>query len=35
MASSSERLNRIKCKLGKDDIKCETCGIKYKCCDCF
>ena len=24
-----ERLHRIKCKLGHDDKKCETCGIKY------
>ena len=31
----SERLHRIKCKLGHDDRKCETCGMKYKCCDCF
>ena len=31
----SEGLHRIKCKLGHDDKKCETCGIKYKYCDCF
>ena len=31
----SERLHRIKCKLGHDDKKCELCGMKYKCCDCF
>ena len=31
----SEELHRIKCKLGHDDKKCETCGIKYKYCDCF
>ena len=43
MASSSsnlfnnlyEVLHRIKCKLEHDDKKCETCGIKYKYCDCF
>ena len=29
------RIHRIKCKYGHDDKKCETCGIKYKCCDCF
>ena len=41
MASSSNLVNnlseghhRIKCKLGHDG-KCETCGIKYKYCDCF
>ena len=31
----SGRLHRIKCKLGHDDKKCDTCGIKYKYCDCF
>ena len=31
----SEGLHRIKCKLGHDDKKCETCGIKYKHCDYF
>ena len=31
----SEGLHRIKCKLGLDDKKCETCGIKYKYCNCF
>ena len=25
----------MKCKYGHDDKKCETCGIKYKYCDCF
>ena len=42
MASSSsnlfnrllEGLHRIKCKFGHDDKKCETCGIKYKHCEC-
>ena len=31
----SEGINRIKCKFGHNDKKCETCGIKYKYCDCF
>ena len=31
----SERLSRIKCKLGHDNKLCETCRIKYKYCDCF
>ena len=31
----SEGTHRIKCKFGHDDEKCETCRIKYKCCDCF
>ena len=31
----SERIQRIKCKFGHDDKKCETCGIKYKYCNCF
>ena len=31
----SEGLHWIRCKLGYDDKKCETCGIKYKYCDCF
>ena len=31
----SERLYRIKCKVGDYDKKCETCGIKHKYCDCF
>ena len=30
----SEEVHRIKCKLGHDDKECETCGIKYKYCDC-
>ena len=30
-----EGIYRIKCKYGHDDKKCETCGIKYKHCDCF
>ena len=31
----SQGLHRIKCKLGHDDKKYETCRIKYKYCDCF
>ena len=31
----SEGIHRIKCKFRHDDKKCETCGIKYKYCDCF
>ena len=31
----SKGIHRIKCKYGHDDKKCETCGIKYKYCDCF
>ena len=31
----SEGIHRIKCKYGHDDKKCETCGIKYKYCNCF
>ena len=31
----SAGVHRIKCKLGYGDKKCEICGIKYKCCDCF
>ena len=30
-----EGIRRIKYELGHDDKKCETCGIKYKYCDCF
>ena len=30
----SEGIHRIKCKFGHHDKKCETCGIKYKYCDC-
>ena len=29
------RIHRIKCKYIHDNKKCETCGIKYKYCDCF
>ena len=31
----SEGIHNIKCKYGHDDKKYETCGIKYKYCDCF
>ena len=31
----SEGINVIKCKFGHNDKKFETCGIKYKYCDCF
>ena len=31
----SKGLHRVKCKFEHDDEKCETCGIKYKYCDCF
>ena len=31
----ANRIHRIKCKYIHDDKKCETCGIKYKYCDCF
>ena len=31
----SEGIHRIKCKIGHDDKKCETCRIKYTYCDSF
>ena len=31
----SEGIHKIKYKYGHYDKKCETCGIKYKYCDCF
>ena len=31
----SEGIHRIKFKSEQDDKKCDTCGIKYKYCDCF
>ena len=31
----SEGIHKPKCKYGQDNKKCETCAIKYKCCDCF
>ena len=30
----SDKIHRIKCKFGHDNKKCETCGVKYKYCDC-
>ena len=30
-----EEIHRAKCKYGHDDKRCETCGTKYKYCDCF
>ena len=31
----SEGFHRIKCKLGHNDKKWETCGIEYMYCECF
>ena len=31
----SEGINKIKCKYGHSDKKCETCRIRYKYCDFF
>ena len=31
----SEGIHRIKCKFGHDHKNCQTCGTKYKYCDCF
>ena len=30
----SKGIHRIKCNFGHNDKKCETCGIKYKYCNC-
>ena len=30
----SEGLHKVKCKLGHDNKRCETCGMRYKHCDC-
>ena len=30
----AEGIHKIKCKYGHDNEKCETCGIKYKACEC-
>ena len=35
VSNLSEKIHRIKCKFGHNDKKSETCGIKYKYCDCF
>ena len=31
----SKEFQKIKCKYGHDDKRCETCRIKYKCCKSF
>ena len=31
----AERIHKIKCKNEHNDMKCKTCGIKHKDCDCF
>ena len=31
----AEVIHKIKCKYEHDNKKCDTCGIKYKNCDCF
>ena len=31
----SQGIRRNKYKFGHDDKKCDTCGIRYKYCDCF
>ena len=31
----AQGIHKITCKNEHDDQKCETCGIKYKDCDCF
>ena len=31
----SKGTHKIECKHRNEDKKCETCGIKHKCCDCF
>ena len=31
----AEKTHKIKCKYGHDNKKCETCGVKYKDCECF
>ena len=35
VSNLSERIHRIKGKYRHGNKKCETCGIKYKYCDCF
>ena len=30
-----KEIHRIKCKFEHNEKKCETCGIKYKYCNCF
>ena len=29
-----KEIHRIKCKYGHENKKCETCGIKYRDCEC-
>ena len=31
----AEGIHRVTCKCGLDNGECETCGIKYKTCDCL
>ena len=31
----SEGIHKIKCKHGRNHKRCETCGFRHKCCDCF
>ena len=31
----AEGIHKIKCQYEHDNIKCETCGIKYKDCECY
>ena len=31
----AEGIHKTKCKYRHDNKKCESCGIKYKDCDCF
>ena len=31
----AEGIHTINCKYGHDNKNCETCGIKYKDCECF
>ena len=33
--SLSEGIHRVKCKYGQDEKECETCRIKYNCCNSF
>ena len=35
VSNLSEGIHRIKCKSKHDDKKCESCGMKYKHCNCF
>ena len=33
--SLSEGIDKVKCKFGHNNKKCETYGIRYIACDCF